>query len=380
MNSLNSLLFNSGFQHIVIKIISYLDIESFMNIRKVNKTFLSLIDNELFLWRNALKQMHPIDMTKILTEENEKDKIQRSWYKYNCVCIQRWKEVSKPFCNSLLALKLLVPYIFEVHQRHFTKDFVKDPKICWTLLRTPWHQTCCFASEKLLELIINHLATTDDDTITLSPQCDLKHKWNVFDTACISKRLEAVKLVWKIGKKYGIDFTQKFSPAMLPLFAAFASRNPSIFKFVLDQEEIDINAKDHFNCPNGGGYRGKGRTIMHKIASFGNHNGWVQHNVKIMLANCQGRHIDWNAQDDNGDTPLMVALKTARHYKSEESDYGYYLEALEDLKNLLEAAETPFDMYLPNRFGLTAWDYVLLKDTDKEIVDTVKMHIAKITK
>ena len=56
MNSLNSLLFNSGFQHIVIKIISYLDIESFMNIRKVNKTFLSLIDNELFLWRNALKQ------------------------------------------------------------------------------------------------------------------------------------------------------------------------------------------------------------------------------------------------------------------------------------------------------------------------------------
>ena len=75
MNSLNSLLFNSGFQHIVIKIISYLDIESFMNIRKVNKTFLFLIDNELFLWRNALKQIDPIDMTKILTEENEKDKI-----------------------------------------------------------------------------------------------------------------------------------------------------------------------------------------------------------------------------------------------------------------------------------------------------------------
>ena len=75
MNSLNPLLFNSGFQHIVVKIISCLDIESFMNIRKVNKTFISLIDNELFLWRNTLKQMHPIDMTKILTEENEKDKI-----------------------------------------------------------------------------------------------------------------------------------------------------------------------------------------------------------------------------------------------------------------------------------------------------------------
>ena len=92
-----------------------------MNIRKVNKTFISLIDNELFLWRNTLKQMHPIDMTKILTEENEKDKIKGTLYKYNCVCIQRWKEVSKPFCKSLPALKLLVPYIFEVYQRHFNQ-------------------------------------------------------------------------------------------------------------------------------------------------------------------------------------------------------------------------------------------------------------------
>ena len=347
-----------------------------MNIRKVNKTFLFLIDNELFLWRNALKQMHPIDMTKILTEENEKDKIKGSLYKYNCVCIQRWKEVSKPFCKSLPALKLLVPYVFEVHQRHFAKDLVKDPWICRTLFRSPWQQACCFASEKLLELIINHLATTDDDTIVLSPQFDLKHKRNVFQTACTSKRLEAVQLVWKIGKKYGIDFTQKFSPVMLPLFAAFGSRNPLIFKFVLDQEDIDINAKDHFNCPNGGYYKGKGQTIMHKIVSFGNHNGELQHNVEYMFANCQGRNIDWNAQDDNGDTPLMIALKTVRRYKSEESVYGYYLEALEDLKNLLEAAETPFDMQLPNRHGLTAWDYVMLSK-DKEIVDAVKMQIAK---
>ena len=44
----------------------------------------------------------------------------------------------------------------------------------------------------LLELIINHLATTDDDTIVLSPQFDLKYKRNVFQTACTSKRLEAV--------------------------------------------------------------------------------------------------------------------------------------------------------------------------------------------
>ena len=78
-----------------------------------------------------------------------------------------------------------------------------------------------------------------------------------------------------------------------------------------------------------------------------------------MLANCQGKNIDWNAQDDNGDTPLMIALKTAIRYMSEESVFGYYLEALEDLKNFLEAAETPFDMHLPNRHGLTAWDYVM---------------------
>ena len=344
-----------------------------MNIRKVNKTFLFLIDNELFLWRNALKQMHPIDMTKILTEENEKDKIKSSFYKYNCVCIQRWKEVSKPFYKSLPALKLLVPYIFEVHQRHFTKDFVKDPMICRTLLRSPWQQACCFASEKLLELIINHLATTDDDTIVLS---QYHNKRNVFLTACTSKRLEAVQLVWKIGKKYGIDFTQKFSPVMLPLFAAFGSRNPLIFKFVVEQEDIDINVKDHFNC---GYYIGRGQTIMHQIVRFGNHTGELQHNVEYMFANCQGRNIDWNAQDDNGDTPLMIALKTVRRYKSEESVYGYYLEALEDLKNLLEAAETPFDMHLPNRHGLTAWDYVMLHK-DKEIVDAVKMHIAKMTK
>ena len=37
-------------------------------------------------------------------------------------------------------------------------------------------------------------------------------------------------------------------------------------------------------------------------------------------------------------------------------------------------------MHLPNRHGLTAWDYVMLKDTDKDIVDTVKIHIAKMTK
>ena len=47
----------------------------------------------------------------------------------------------------------------------------------------------------------------------------------------------------------------------------------------------------------------------------------------------------------------------------------------------LPHAETPFDMHLPNRHGLTAWDYVMFKkETDKEIVDVVKMHIAKMTK
>ena len=47
----------------------------------------------------------------------------------------------------------------------------------------------------------------------------------------------------------------------------------------------------------------------------------------------------------------------------------------------LPHAETPFDMHLPNRHGLTAWDYVMFKkETDKEIVDVVKMHIAEMTK
>ena len=44
-----------------------------------------------------------------------------------------------------------------------------------------------------------------------------------------------------------------------------------------------------------------------------------------MLTNCQGKNIDWNAQDDNGDTPLMIALKTAIRYKSEENVYGWLL-------------------------------------------------------
>ena len=100
-----------------------------------------------------------------------------------------------------------------------------------------------------------------------------------------------------------------------------------------------------------------------------------------MLANCKGKNIDWNAQDDNGDTPLMIALKTAIRYKSEENVYGWLLFGSSwRSQELLEAAETPFDMHLPNRHGLTAWDYVKLKDIDKEIVDAVKSQIAKMAK
>ena len=59
----------------------------------------------------------------------------------------------------------------------------------------------------------------------------------------------------------------------------------------------------------------------------------------------------------------------AEKYEGDGTHYARYL------------GETPFDMHLPNRHGLTAWDYVMFKkETDKEIVDVVKMHIAEMTK
>ena len=112
---MNSLFENRGLGPIVIQIISYLDVKSFLKVREVNKTLLYLIDNELSLWRNALKnQMRPIDMT-IVTQKSGKRK--------DCVCIQRWKESAKPFLHSLEALKLLVFFMFEVSQRHFKDNF-----------------------------------------------------------------------------------------------------------------------------------------------------------------------------------------------------------------------------------------------------------------
>ena len=128
---MNSLFEIPGLEPIVIQIISYLDVESFLKVREVNKTLLHLIDNELSLWRNALKnQMRPIDMTKI----------------YKCDCNSWWENASKPFLKSLKALKLLVPFIFELQQRHFLtrvfiwvigleahliKFVIMPPRLCW---------------------------------------------------------------------------------------------------------------------------------------------------------------------------------------------------------------------------------------------------------
>ena len=191
---MNSLFENRGLEPIVIQIISYLDVKSFLKVREVNKTLLFLIDNELSLWRNALKnQMRPIDVTKIAAQTHGKKK--------NCVCIQRWKESAKPFLHSLDALKLLVFFMFEVSQRHFRNNFVcMNVPYQSDIHPTPFEQACHYASQSLLELIIGHLAQTDDTAI--------EHR-NVFYIACKSGRLEAVQLVWNIWKEQGIDFGQE---------------------------------------------------------------------------------------------------------------------------------------------------------------------------
>ena len=344
---MNSLFMNPGLEPIAIQIISYLDINSFLKLREVNKTLLSLIDNELSLWRNALKnQMRPIDITKLVTQTPPKKK---------CVCNQLWKKAAKPFVQSLEGLKILV------QQRFCQKNYV-----CMNT-SSPFEQACYFASPSLLELIINHLAQTDDTT--------MEHR-NVFDIACQSGRLEAVQLVWKIWKEQGIDFTQKSSEAPKPIFCAFRSINPLVFQFVLDQD-VDINEKDDFKLPHHGHYSGNGRSLIHNIVACPTVKSFRPQNNAILLSNCQGKNIDWNAQDDNGDTPLIWTLKNISFCKIRnwQSHYCHHVRAL---KNLLEAADTLIDVHLPNRIGETAWKYVL--ESDREIYLAVKNHMSKMEK
>ena len=358
---MNSMFENGGLEPIVIQIISYLDVKSFLKVREVNKTLLYLIDNELSLWRNALKnQMRPIDVTKIAAQTHGKKK--------NCVCIQRWKESVKPFLHSLEALKLLAFFMFEVSQRHFKNNFVcMDNPYQSDIRPTPFEQACHYASPSLLELIIGHLAQTDDTA--------MEHR-NVFYIACQSGRLEAVQLVWKIWKEKGIDFTQKSSEAPKPIFCAFRSINPLVFQFVLDQD-VDINEKDDFKLPHHGHYSGNGRSLIHNIVACPTVKSFRPQNNAILLSNCKGKNIDWNAQDDNGDTPLIWTLKNISFCKIRnwQSHYCHHVRAL---KNLLEAADTLIDVHLPNRIGETAWKYVL--ESDREIYLAVKRHISKMEK
>ena len=346
---MNSLFENPGLEPIVIQIISYLDVESFLKVREVNKTLLHLIDNELSLWRNALKnQMRPIDMTKI----------------NKCDCNSWWENASKPFLKSLKALKLLVPFIFELQQRHSLEGFLKDSCIhLGYRSRSPFDQVCHYASTSLLELIINYLAQTENTAMEYR---------NVFETACYSGRLEAVQLIWKIWKEQGIDFDQKQSKAPKPFFSAFISNNPAIFQFVLDQG-IDINEKDPFPGLQGG-------TIIHTMVGLACVRKY-QENSEILLDNCQGKNIDWNVQDDNGDTPLLFALKKTFNAKMENKMEAYHLY-LKALKNLLEVADTPMNLNLPNRNGHTAWQYVIQQDfgdeRDEEVVKAVQKHLNKM--
>ena len=144
-----------------------------------------------------------------------------------------------------------------------------------------------------------------------------------------------------------------------------------IFKFVLNQD-IDINARDDFNLPHHGYYGGSGRSILHKIVDCGSVKGSRPQNVAIFLSNCQGRNINWNAQDDNGDTPVIWILKNISYCKMINKRNRHHVKAL---KTFLEAADTLLDFHKPNRVGDTALKYV--EELDDEIFLAVKKHVIK---
>ena len=150
------------------------------------------------------------------------------------------------------------------------------------------------------------------------------------------------------------------------------SNNPAIFQFVLDQD-IDINEKDPFPGLQGG-------TIIHTLVGLSCVRRY-QEISEILLDNCQGKNIDWNVQDDNGDTPLLFALKKTFNAKMENKMEAYHLY-LKVFKKLLEVADTPMNLNLPNRNGHTAWQYVIQQDfgdeRDEEVVMAVQKHLNKM--
>ena len=351
LKKMNSLFTNPGLQHVAIQVISHLDTVTFLRFREVNKTLLSLIDGDLSLWRNAFLKIQPIDLYRISRKN------------FLCICIQQWKNASKPFMDCLPALQLLVPFMITVHQKHLSRDFVEKPFRSWDL----FDQVCSFGSLSFLQLIINHLAVTTKQSHICFPRPENRLRNNVFERACNSGRLEAVQLVWKAWKEHE-NARQELKPSIL---SAWKSPNPEILKFVLDHyQDFDINEIDTNQA-------GRGRTIIHKMID--EYGGRLQPNVDILLEHCQGKGFDWNAQDDDGDTPLIWALKNIKFAKMRK-DIDAYHQYVKALKELLRVADTLIDIDLPNRVGDTAWKYVTERNTDQEIFKAVKNHIVKMTK
>ena len=95
----------------------------------------------------------------------------------------------------------------------------------------------------------------------------------------------------------------------------------------------------------------------------------------VLLNYCKGKTIDWNVQDENGDTPVLFALKSTFGAKCQK-DMGKYHLYLRALKNILEIANTPM-----NLDGYTAlqieYQHYLGYERDEEVDKLVQNHLDK---